>query len=70
VCARYGPDAQLAAESLVTGGVRAMHELFGVVEHDVVETDEWCAVTDPVTFVDVDTPADAQRLGIELPGLA
>src|SRR5882757_1061931 len=27
VCARYGPDALLAAESLVVGGVRALHEL-------------------------------------------
>jgi molybdopterin-guanine dinucleotide biosynthesis protein A len=70
VCARYGPDALLAAESLVIGGVRALHELFDVVEHDVVEADEWCAVTEPDTFLDVDTPADAQRLGIELPGLA
>ena len=27
VCARYGPDALLAAASLVAGGVRALHEL-------------------------------------------
>lgn len=70
VCARYGSDALLAAESLVAGGVRALHELFDVVEHDVVEEDEWCAVASPAAFVDLDTPADAQRLGIELPGLA
>ncbi len=70
VCARYGPDALLAAESLVAGGVRALHELFGVVEHDVVEEDEWCAVASLATFRDVDTPDDAQRLGIELPGSA
>lgn len=70
VCARYGPDALLASESLVAGGVRALHELFDVVEHDVVEEGEWRVVTQPETFLDVDTPADAQRLGIELPGLA
>ena len=70
VCARYGPDALVAAASLIAGGVRALHELFDVVEHDVVEEDEWCVVTSRDTFLDVDTPADAQRLGIDLPGLA
>jgi molybdenum cofactor guanylyltransferase len=70
VCARYGPDALVAAGSLIAGGVRALHELFDVVEHDVVEEDEWCDVASRETFLDVDTPADAQRLGIDLPGLA
>jgi molybdopterin-guanine dinucleotide biosynthesis protein A len=70
VCARYGADALVAAGSLVTGGIRALHELFDVVEHDVVEVDEWRNVASPDTFVDVDTPADAERLGITLPGLA
>ncbi len=70
VCARYGPDALLAAGSLVTGGIRALRELFDVIDHDVVEEDEWRVVTTSDTFLDVDTPADAQRLGIELPGLA
>ena len=44
VCARYGADALLAAESLVVGGVRALHELLDVVDHDVVEEAEWAAV--------------------------
>jgi molybdopterin-guanine dinucleotide biosynthesis protein A len=70
VCARYGADAMVAAGSLVAGGVRALHELFDVVDHEVVEEDEWCDVTAPDTFLDVDTPADAERLGIMLPGLA
>jgi len=70
VCARYGSEALLAAGSLVAGGVRALHELFDVVDHDVVEADEWRIVASPDTFLDVDTPADAQRLGIDLPGLA
>jgi len=70
VCARYGADALLAAQSLVTGGIRALHELFDVVEHDVVEEDEWRDVASFDTFLDVDTPADAERLGISLPGLA
>ncbi len=70
VCARYGPDALVAAGSLVAGGIRALHEVFDVVEHDVVDEDEWCVVASPDTFLDVDTPADAERFGIELPGLA
>jgi hypothetical protein len=70
VCARYGADALVAAGSLVTGGVRALHELLDVIEHDVVEEDEWRDVASPASFLDVDTPDDAQRLGITLPGLA
>ena len=70
VCARYGGDALLAAGSLVAGGIRALHELFDVVDHDVVEPDEWRNAATDDTFLDVDTPADARRLGIELPGLA
>ena len=70
VCARYGPDALVAAVSLVVGGVRALHDLFDVVDHDVVEEDEWRAVATLDTFLDVDTPDDAERLGIRIPGLA
>jgi molybdopterin-guanine dinucleotide biosynthesis protein A len=70
VCARYGADALVAAGSLVAVGIRALHELFDVVEHEVVEADEWRVVASPDAFLDVDTPADAQRLGITLPGLA
>jgi molybdopterin-guanine dinucleotide biosynthesis protein A len=70
VCARYGPDALLAAGSLIAGGIRALHELFDVIDHDVVEADEWRVVAADDTFLDVDTPADAERFGIELPRLA
>jgi molybdopterin-guanine dinucleotide biosynthesis protein A len=70
VCARYGGEALLAAGSLVVGGIRALHELFDVVEHDVVQPQEWRAVVPSDTFLDVDTPTDAERLGIELPRLA
>lgn len=70
VCARYGADALLAAQSLVAGGIRALHELFDVVDHDVIEPDEWRAAATDDTFLDVDTPADAERFGITLPGLA
>ena len=40
VCARYGADALLAAESLVVGGVRSLHELLDVVDHDVIDEAE------------------------------
>jgi molybdopterin-guanine dinucleotide biosynthesis protein A len=69
VCARYGPESMVAAESLVIGGVRALHALLDVTEYDVVPEVAWRAVADADTFDDVDTPEDAARLGIDLPGL-
>jgi molybdopterin-guanine dinucleotide biosynthesis protein A len=70
VCARYSGEALLAAQSLVSGGVHALHELLDVVDFDVIEESEWSAVAAADAFADVDTPDDATRLGIELPGLA
>ena len=67
-CARYGGDALLAAQSLVFGGVRALRALLDVVEVDVVSEAVWHTIAAPDSFLDVDTPADAARLGIELPG--
>jgi molybdopterin-guanine dinucleotide biosynthesis protein A len=67
VCARYGTDALMAAASLVAGGVRSLHELLDVVDHDVLEEDAWRPVAAAEAFADVDTPADAARLGIKLP---
>ena len=57
VCAALrAPTRCSRPQSLVAGGVRALHELFDVVEHDVVEPDEWRIVADADTFLDVDTP--------------
>jgi molybdopterin-guanine dinucleotide biosynthesis protein A len=70
VCARYGGAALVEAQNLVSGGVRALHELLDVVEFDVIEESEWRAVATADTFADIDTPDDARRSGIELPGLA
>jgi molybdenum cofactor guanylyltransferase len=70
VCARYGGDALLAAHSLVEGGVRSLHALLDVVEHDVIPEATWQLAASADALADVDTPADARRLGIELPGLA
>jgi hypothetical protein len=50
--------------------VRSLHELLDVVEFDVVDEPEWGAIARTDAFADVDTPEDAERLGIELPGLA
>ena len=69
MCARYGPDALLAAASLVIGGVRSLHALLDVVEYDMVPEAAWRSIAPPDTFADVDTPDDAARLGIDLPGL-
>jgi molybdopterin-guanine dinucleotide biosynthesis protein A len=70
VCARYGADALLAAQSLVAAGIRSLHELLDVVEYDVIQEGEWQRVAPADALVDVDTPSEARRLGIELPGLA
>jgi molybdenum cofactor guanylyltransferase len=70
VCARYAPDALLAAASLVTGGVRALHALLDVVEYDVVPETAWRAVAPADAFADIDTPADAARMGIDPSALA
>jgi molybdopterin-guanine dinucleotide biosynthesis protein A len=69
VCARYGPDAMVAAESLVIGGVRSLHALLDVIEYDVVPEVVWRALAPADSFDDVDTPEDAARLGIDVPGL-
>jgi molybdopterin-guanine dinucleotide biosynthesis protein A len=70
VCARYGADALLAAQSLVMGGVRALHELLDVVPYEVVDEVLWGDVAASDAFLDVDTPGDAAQWGIEVPGLA
>jgi molybdopterin-guanine dinucleotide biosynthesis protein A len=69
VCARYGPDELVAAASLVVGGVRSLHALLDVIEYEIVPEAAWRGVAPPDAFVDVDTPEDAARLGIELTGL-
>ena len=69
MCARYGPEALLAATSLVIGGVRSLHELLDVV--DTTWSPEPSGDRRPAdTFLDVDTPDDAERLGIEPPGVS
>ena len=66
VCARYGPDAVLAARSLLDGGIMSLMALFDVAEHDVILDAVWQLVAPLDSFDDVDTPDDARRLGIDL----
>jgi hypothetical protein len=54
----------------VVGGVRALHHLLDVVDHDVIDEPEWRAVAGSDAFFDLDTPDDARRFGLRLPGLA
>ncbi len=51
------------------GGVRSLHALLDVIDYDVVPETGWRSIAPADTFDDVDTPDDAERLGIELPGL-
>jgi molybdopterin-guanine dinucleotide biosynthesis protein A len=66
VCARYGPDARRAAGALVREGARALHALLEAVEHDVLPEQTWRSVAPADAFVDVDTPSDADRVGIDM----
>ncbi len=66
VCARYLPDHLEAAVSLVTAGVRAMHDFLDVVDVDVIREAAWRKVAPADAFDDVDTPEDAARLGIDV----
>jgi molybdenum cofactor guanylyltransferase len=68
VCARYGADALVAARSLLAGGVSSLRELLDVVDHDVLDESVWGAVATADVLADVDSPADAARLGIALDG--
>jgi len=66
-CARYGADALVAAGSLLAVGVRSLRALLDVVDVDRLDASIWEPVAGPDPFADVDTPADAARLGIRLP---
>jgi len=68
LCARYSPVAFRRAAELVAGGARAMHALLAAIDVRWLEEDEWHAVTTAACFVDIDTPEDARRAGIEVPG--
>jgi len=66
-CARYGVNALVVAAGLVEDGKRSMHALLDATEVELVEPREWGRVAPPNALDDVDTPEDAQRLGLEVP---
>lgn len=68
VCARYGVDALIAASSLLAGGVSSLRGLLDVVDHDLLREPVWGEVATADALADVDSPADAARLGIPLDG--
>jgi len=68
LCARYASEAVDVAQTLVTEGERSMRALLAAVS--VVYEDEaaWAAVADARSFLDVDTPEDMARAGLQTPG--
>lgn len=67
LCARFGADAVDAARGLLARGERSFQALLDAVPFDRVTEVEWWAVASADALTDVDTPADAQRFGIEHP---
>jgi molybdopterin-guanine dinucleotide biosynthesis protein A len=68
LCARYSPAALGRAAQLVAEGARSMWALLEAIEVQWVDEPEWLGVTSLRCFVDVDTPDDARRFGLEPPG--
>lgn len=68
LCARYAPGTGVVATRLLAGGDRSMHALLDAVAPTYVDVEEWGGVASPAVFADVDTQADADRAGLELPG--
>jgi molybdopterin-guanine dinucleotide biosynthesis protein A len=67
LCARFGAGAVDAARDLLAGGERSFRALLDAVPFDRVSEEEWRRVAPAHALADVDTPADAQRLGVEHP---
>ena len=72
LCARYSPAALTRAAELVDAGERSMRGLLDALVDELVvrwiDEPEWSAVTTPQCFVDIDTPDDARRVGLQGPG--
>jgi molybdopterin-guanine dinucleotide biosynthesis protein A len=68
LCARYGAEALAAAPALLASGARSLRALLDVVSVHEAGESEWGAYASTDAFADVDTPADATRAGLELPG--
>lgn len=66
VCARYGPDARVASERLLADGTSSLRAMLEVVDHQRIDESVWGAIAGADAFADVDSPDDAERLGIPL----
>jgi molybdopterin-guanine dinucleotide biosynthesis protein A len=68
VCARYGADAIDVARTLLARGERSLRALLETVAADFVTDAEHPRLVNADTFLDLDTPADLERLGLRAPG--
>lgn len=69
LCARYSARALEAAARLGAAGERSMKALLEALEDlQWAGPRMWGAVASAEAFADVDTPEDAERLGLRLPG--
>ena len=68
LCARYSPEALVVARQLVDAGERSMRALLASIAIEFVDEGDWGTVATMESFADVDTPADAARAGVDLPG--
>ena len=69
-CARYGADALAVAADCYKGGARSLRAVLDAPAVTVTLIDEatWRTVAPPGALVDVNTPRDAARAGVERPG--
>jgi molybdopterin-guanine dinucleotide biosynthesis protein A len=66
-CARFGADAVAVARGVVAGGPGSFRALLDAVAVDYVDEARWRPVAAADALVDVDTPEDAARWGVERP---
>lgn len=64
LCARWSAADLAAAEPLVVSGERTLRLLPSRGEAELLDEHTWSAVTGATAFVDVDTPAELDRLGL------
>ena len=68
LCARYAPAAVDIAQTLVAQGERSMRALLAAVPVTYEDETAWASVADARSFLDVDTPEDMARAGLQTPG--
>ncbi len=66
LCARWSEDALAVAARMVGEGVRSLHALADAVTVIEIGEADWEVAASDAAFADVDTAADAARLGIKV----